>query len=514
MVKLQPGLPRPSWLWRPALLVFLSSACIMVLELVVSRIAASYVGSSLYTWTVVIGVVLAGISLGSYVGGRLADRWTSSRLLSGVLVLGGLASLSLLAVNVLEPLISIRGITRKNLPLIVGLAVLVIALCFLACLILGTVSPIVAKLAVRDLNRTGRTVGQIYAAGSVGSIVGTFAAGFFLISRFGTHAVVWGVGSLLILLGLLLLPERRRLWTLLWLLLVAGGSVAAVRWGWLDGPCTHETDYFCITVREQDLNGEPVRVLVLDQMIHSYSSLDDPTVLIYGYEQLFAEATAYQAARGGHLRALFIGGGGYTLPRYMEAVYPDSDLHVIEIDPGVTGVAHDMLGLSRDTRVVTYNEDARTFLKRESTGRYDLVFGDAFNSYAVPYHLTTKEFNDRVRAWLADDGLYAVNIIDGPSGHFLRAYLHTLRQTFRHVYPVFSVDSWRQSPRSTIVILAGDTPLDLGAFQIVAPRSASRLVPQQEINALLTKGPTVTLTDRYAPVDQMLLPVFLDQIPR
>jgi spermidine synthase len=469
---------------------------------------------SLYTWTVVIGVVLAGISLGSYVGGRLADRWTSSRLLGGVLALAGLASLGLLAVNVLEPLTSMNGITRENLPLIVGLVVFALALCFLPCLILGTVSPIVAKLAVRDLSRTGRTVGQIYAAGSVGSIVGTFATGFFLISRFGTHAVVWGVGSLLILLGLLVLLERRWLWMLLWLFLVAGGSVAAVRWGWLDGPCTRETDYFCITVREQDLNGEPVRVLVLDQMIHSYSSLDDPTVLIYGYEQFFAEATAYQAARAGHLRALFIGGGGYTLPRYMEAVYPDSDLHVIEIDPGVTGVAHDMLGLSRDTRVVTYNEDARTFLKRAPSARYDLVFGDAFNSYAVPYHLTTKEFNDRVHAWLADDGLYAVNIIDGPSGHFLRAYLRTLRQTFRHVYPVFSVDSWRQSSRSTIVILAGDTPLDLGAFQIVAPRSAPRLVSQQEIDALLTKGPMVTLTDRYAPVDQMLLPVFLDQIPR
>jgi spermidine synthase len=187
---------------------------------------------------------------------------------------------------------------------------------------------------------------------------------------------------------------------------------------------------------------------------------------------------------------------------------------VIEIDPGVTEVAHDMLGLSRDTQVVTYNEDARTFLKREPGGKYDIIFGDAFHSYSVPYHLTTKEFNDRVRAWLADDGLYIVNIIDGPSGHFLRAYLHTLRQTFSHVYPVFSVDSWRQSPRSTIVILAGDAPLDLGAFQIFAPRSAPRLVPQQEIDALLAEGPVVTLTDRFAPVDQMLLPVFLNVLPR
>jgi hypothetical protein len=79
---------------------------------------------------------------------------------------------------------------------------------------------------------------------------------------------------------------------------------------------------------------------------------------------------------------------------------------------------------------------------------------------------------------------------------------------------VLSVDAWRQSPRSTIVTVAGDTPVDLGAFQIVAPRSAPRLVPQQEMDALRTEGHTVTLTDRYAPVDQMLLPVFLDLLPR
>jgi hypothetical protein len=163
---------------------------------------------------------------------------------------------------------------------------------------------------------------------------------------------------------------------------------------------------------------------------------------------------------------------------------------------------------------VTHNEDARIFLEREPNGSYDLIFGDAFNDFSVPYHLTTKEFNDRVRVWLADDGYYVVNLIDGPTGYFLRAYVHTLRQTFRHVYPVFSVDSWRQSPRSTIVILAGDAPLDLGAFQNVAPRSAPRLVAQQEIDALLAEGRTVTLTDRYAPVDQMLLPVFLELLPR
>jgi spermidine synthase len=486
----------------------------MVLELVVGRIVAPYVGMSLYTWTVIIGIVLAGISLGNYLGGELADRWASSHLLGGMLALGGVTSFGLLGVDVLEPFWTMEGITQEALPLIVALTALAIVLCFLPCVVLGTVSPIVVKLAVRDLRQTGRTVGQIYAASSVGSIVGTFLTGFVLISRLGTHVVVWAVGALLLLLGLLFALRRHWLGALLWALLVAGGSAAAVRWGWLDGPCTRETDYFCITVREQEMDGETVQVLILDRLVHSYSSLNDPTALVYGYEKSYAQATAYQAAHKGHLRALFVGGGGYTFPRYMEAVYPDSDLHVIEIDPGVTEIAYDMLGLSRDTQVVTHNEDARMFLEREPTRTYDLVFGDAFNDYSVPYHLTTKEFNDRVRAWLADDGLYAVNIIDGPSGHFLRAYLHTLRQTFRYVYPVFSVNSWRQSSRSTIVILAGDTPLDLDLFEATAPDLARQLLTESEMDALLAEGRTVTLTDRYAPVDQMLFDVFLDRAPR
>ena len=145
--------------------------------------------------------------------------------------------------------------------------------------------------------------------------------------------------------------------------------------------------------------------------------------------------------------------------------------------------------------------------------------GDAFNDFSVPYHLTTREFNERVHAWLADDGLYVVNIIDGPWGTFLRSYTHTLRQTFRHVYLAIDVDSWRRSTRSTLVLIATDTPLDLDAFEHIDagdgdPQLARLLIGEDEIDALLAEGRTVTLTDRYAPVDQMLIPVFLDQVPK
>jgi len=256
-----------------------------------------------------------------------------------------------------------------------------------------------------------------------------------------------------------------------------------------------------------------VRVLVLDRMVHSYSSLDDPTRLIYGYEKIYAEATAYQARNHKPLRALSIGGGGYTFPRYMEALYPDSQIDVVEIDPGVTLVAHELLGLRPDTTIVTHNEDARMFMAEEPQQKYDLIMGDAFNDYSVPYHLTTREFNERVHAWLADDGLFMVNLIDGPRRDFLRAYTNTLRQTFKHVYVVPAVRSWRESPRITFVLIATDSPLDLSAFHGIdagdgEPLLAQQLLNQADTDTLLAEGRVVLLTDQYAPVDQMLAPVF------
>jgi len=278
----------------------------------------------------------------------------------------------------------------------------------------------------------------------------------------------------------------------------------------------YETNYFCIKIKEQERDDEQVRKLILDRLVHSYTSLDNPTQLVYEYEQIYAELTAYQSERRAQapsappLRALFIGGGGYTFPKYMEIRYPDSALDVIEIDPMVTWVAHAYLGLAEDTRVVSHNEDARMFLEREATQQYDLVMGDAFNDFSVPYHLTTQEFNAQVAAWMAPDGLYMVNIIDGAYGHFLRAYVHTLRQTFAHVYVAPTNQEWRTASRNTIVIVGANVPLDMAAF---ADESLWQkyVLPEEKVAAILAEEPPVLLTDRYAPVEQMLAPVFLDQ---
>jgi spermidine synthase len=325
------------------------------------------------------------------------------------------------------------------------------------------------------------------------------------------------VALVLITLGVLFMVggaanRRQRLGLLLGLLFISGvGTTSALRGAW-QSSCLRETQYFCIKVRDEEHEGKPVRALILDRLVHSFTSLNDPTRLIYGYEKIYAETTAYMANDHNPLRALFIGGGGYTFPKYMEATYPESELDVVEIDPGVTETAYEQLGLSRDTRIATHNEDARLYLRRSSTARYTLIMGDAFNDFSVPYHLTTQEFNALVKQWLTPDGLYMVNLIDGTRHDFLRAYVHTLQQTFQHVYVAPGSESWRDSPRMTFVLIATDEALNLNQFKPATPEEETALTPQrvvsdEELKALLSEGQAVLLTDQFAPVDQLLAPV-------
>ena len=197
-------------LWNPNAVVFISSACIMVIELVAGRIIAPQLGVSLYTWTSIIGVVLAGISLGNYLGGRLADRFASEGFLGLVFSLASFASLSILWLTNWA-----HELTVPDVPLMAWIVTYITILFFLPSTVLGCISPIVVKLSLTDLKRTGATVGKIYAWSSVGSIAGTFATGFFLISWFGTRRVVLLVAVILFLMGLYFLSAKEWRWVFL-----------------------------------------------------------------------------------------------------------------------------------------------------------------------------------------------------------------------------------------------------------------------------------------------------------
>jgi spermidine synthase len=513
-----PTPAQKDWLWRPALIVFVSNVCIMVIELVAGRMVAPIIGVSLYTWTSIIGVILAGISLGNFIGGKVADRMASRRTLGIIFILAGLGALSVLFT--VEALARSGLPTLSWMPLIGRMVVFITAIYFLPSAMLGLISPVVIKLTLLDLKATGNVIGRIYAASALGSIVGTFATGYFLISAFGTRIISLGVAALLIFMGLLLGQWLRRpaVAAAAAMIIAVAGSVGFTQAEglrkYMDSGCTTESNYFCIKVRDETQDGKLYKVLSLDALVHSYNSLDNPRELRYAYEQVGAEVAEFLQKRDSRIDMLLIGGGGYTLPRYLESVYPGVNIDVAEIDPTVTATAYNSLGLARDARTVSYNEDARQFLVTlDPAKKYNYVHGDAFNDFSVPYHLTTREFNELVKRHLTPNGIYLTNIIDGRDLPFARALMRTMKATFAHVYFVPTNKAYRDIRANTMLVLATDSPLDTRALAALnghdeRSQFGAWLIDDAELEAWLGTGPQFLLTDDYVPTDNLLTGVF------
>ncbi len=521
---------RISTLWKANAIAFISSFCVMVIELIAGRILAPYIGVSLYTWTSIIGVILAGIALGNYAGGKIADRYPSSLVLVTLFFIGGLATVGVL------PAARAFGTADwlTGSPVMWSFTLKIFTIFFLPAFILSMVSPLVIKLTLADLGQTGGVVGTIYACSTAGSILGTFMTGFYFISWFGTRSITWLVAIALVLAGVLAwfswrVPDRWRLsrknltvWLiLLGVILISVGVFRFPRL-WKE-TYTRESNYFAIQVEDfydvfESDGGYKVegkyKILVLDHLIHSFVVPDSPTTLRYEYVNVFAEIVKYITAERPALRVLHLGGGGYSFPRYLEAVYPGSINEVVEIDPAVTQVAHEELGLPLATTVKTYNQDARLFLiKRKTVDKYNLVVGDVFNDKSTPYHLTTLEFNRLIKANMEKDGVYLVNIIDDhEQGRYMSSFIHTLRQTFDHVY-VFSVLlGWDLPGPHTFILAATDRYLDLDAYNefILANTEGGifgNTIDESTVEQFLAEKTPVLLTDDYAPTDILLAPL-------
>jgi len=501
-------------MWLSCLLAFISSACTLVIELIAGRIMAPYIGVSLYTWTTIIGIVLAGMSGGNFFGGFVADRYASRHTLGLIFVAGSVATLSILVITH-----ALEGVTF-GLSFLPRIVVSIAAIFFVPSFVLGMVSPFVVKLALADLQRSGHTVGTIYAASTVGSIVGTFLTGFLLISWLGTRTIVWLVAAFLLATGLLIgaLPLARRNKAIAAVIAVAGMFALRVEMrGRYEAPCDVESNYFCIKVIDFAGDGHTARMLMLDRLIHSYVVLEDPTALDYGYEHAYANLTQAYASSHPRLDTLFIGGGGYSFPRYVEAIYPPSTIDVIEIDPAVTAIAHQRLGLSPTSRIRSFNEDARLFLTEWTDPKqYDIVYGDAFNDLSIPYHLTTVEFDRIVARRLKPDGIYLTNIIDKfDGGEFLKAAVNSLRAVFPHVYVFGRGEAFLPFDRNTYVIMASRLELDGDRFDAITaqddPSTRTTRLAEERLKQYVASGRSLTLTDDFVPVDQLLARLFIER---
>lgn len=509
----------------PSATVFFSSACIMMLELVAGRLIARHLGSSLYTWTSVIGVVLAGITIGNYLGGRIADHFSARKTLAVLFAFCSLACVTVLVLNnlVIEWIL----LWKLSWPLRVLSHVCLVFL--LPSILLGTISPVVAKMALDQGLPTGRTVGDIYAWGAAGSIVGTFLAGFYLIATMGTINIIWTIGAALLILAILYHTRFWGLyvWAVIFLALItmgitpfdwaksAGSSIALRKQPDKSILYEDESQYCYIAVRQLSANPD-IREFMQDKLRHSEIVIDNIDDLQYFYTKIYAGITHGLSRNKDRLSAMVIGGGGYVYPRYIEKHWPGSRIDVAEIDPGVTEAAMQAFGLKRNTSINTISMDARNYvdelLEQERTGgektRYDFIYEDAINDYSVPFQLVTKEFNEKISTILSDDGVYMVNLIDMyDNGQFLGAVINTIKETFPYVHVITSYIGL-PSLRDTFVVAAAKYQFDPEA---IFPEYNKKLklwfLNESEIEYLKEKSRGIVLTDDYAPVENLLAPV-------
>ncbi|MCX7965591.1 MAG: fused MFS/spermidine synthase [Syntrophorhabdaceae bacterium] len=499
------------------IITFIASFCSLVIEMVAGRILAPFVGVSIYTWTSIIGVILAGISIGAYIGGKLADRFPTRKTLGWLLLISGITSLTII------PLTYAIAAYRFPVSLMLRIFIVTTIIFFIPGCVLGTISPVVVRLTLKNLERAGNVIGKIYAFSTLGAIIGTFATGFFLISYMGTRSIVFTMGIILILAAIFsgsLFKTKRS--AVLFLII-------AIPFLWLiyhylyRPPLTKntylykESDYFTIKLtKTTSSDGEtPLEALILDNLIHSYVSLENPLHIEYEYERIYSDVLKWKFKKNERFKSLTIGGGGYTFPRYMEVYYPNADIDVVEIDPEVTKIVYSHLGLPNNTRIRSFNEDGRWYVMH-CKEKYDLIFTDAYNDLSIPYHLTTKEFLQQLKDILKPKGILMSNIIDNfQRGAFLPSYMKTLSEVFGkdNVFLVSVSPDFENTKISTFIVIASNGQMDIDKFvhfveTELKDHAKSYVVPKAMVEAFINKKYAIVIRDDYAPVDNLIAPVF------
>ncbi|MBE3597967.1 MAG: fused MFS/spermidine synthase [Limnochordaceae bacterium] len=505
--------------------VFVAGAVLMALEMVGSRLLAPYFGNSIYVWGSLISVVLAALTAGYFVGGRLADRRPQAQWLGWLIAVPGVfvTSMPLWAGPLNHWLVSSGTSIRE------GSLVSALLLFFLPGLFLGTVSPYAIRLAAQGVETIGLTAGTLYAVSTAGSIAGTLLTSFYLVAWLGVTQILYVLGVVLVLLGLAVVgwghagaaqpagpvtpspaPSPRAgggkpgsgrtpassgrprsptvsgapggrgggrtlLVGAVLALAATGASVGAgvgrPEWTGLAqerGAIVYQKDsaYHHILVVDDPVG---LRYLKFDDSWQSAMDKADPKGLVFGYTRYFhlAMALAPQARE-----ALMVGLGGGSVPKNFLAFYPSLRMDVAELDPEVVRVAHRFFAVPLDDRrLAVHAQDGRIFVER-TRARYDAVFLDAYFAYSIPFHLATREFYEALKSRLQPGGVVASNIIGALSGRhslLFRSMLRTMQAVFptTYVLPVGATSGSAIDPayRNIIVLATDQQAMAPGEFQ-------------------------------------------------
>ncbi len=486
--------------------VFWTGMIVLVLELTASRLLAPYFGSSIFVWANIIGIILLALSLGYWVGGKLADRWPEYALLMKIVFFSGLlVALIPLLFRLVAPVL-ILSFADLNTAVIIASFLSVLILFFGPAFLLAMVSPFGVRLATKSVATTGQAAGSLYAWSTAGSILGTFITAFLAVPYIGTIKTILLCSVILIILsavGLRRFVYLSGLLLPLLIYLILSGSWIHPRSG---AVYEKESPYQYIQV----VDTAEERQLITDSGFGVQSLINKKNLLTGHYYDLYALLPPNIKQPGGKLDVLILGLGGGVISHLYDQIYSDEyniSLTGVDIDSDLIEAGKDFFGLSNQPVDIVI-ADARVFLNQNSEV-YDVIIIDAYqNQLNIPFHLATEEFFEEVISHLTPTGIAAVNFhAPEKKSAYLKMFSNTLASVFERVYRLQRPDSFNY------MLVGSRRELDFGKtrYPNEINNLATAVIPQIELYR--SDGPT-KLTDDLAPVELLTESEYISYIWR
>lgn len=509
------------------ILVFTGGMASLAVEMLGPRLMAPFFGQSLFIWANQIGFTLIYLSLGYYIGGRVADRWPSARLLCGVTTVAALFTGLIPFIS--KPVLHLAAIAlNSQIPnIFVGSLFAVVLLFSVPTILLGMVSPFAIRLTLDAVGSAGRSAGDLYALSTLGSIIGAFLPVLVFIPDLGVQRSFFIISVALLAVSLWgLLPRERvaaaipgalLLLSLLAPQLVALGplkSVSGIGYGQIVFQKESVYNYIQV-IRTSD--GTMDLVLNEGQAIHStYNparTLNGPGW--YTDYALVAPLFSDEPVTNMRPRLAIVGLAAGTIAKQYTAAFGPTRIDGVEIDPDIVAVGRKYFAMNEPNLHVTI-ADGRTFI-RFSNSTYDVVSVDAYKPPYIPFQLTTREFFQETRARMAPDGVLYLNTAHvGNDYRLVQAFVNTLSLVFPSVYTL-NVPS--TGAVANTLIYATARPTTLAGIQsrlAMAPADTLLGTVAAETAPLLREGHAqpggIVFTDDEAPVEQITDQLILDYI--
>jgi len=517
--------------WLLIVLVFVAGACSLAVELSASRLLAPYFGTSLFVWANLIGLILLYLTIGYYLGGRIADRYPRPELLYTLTIIAAflISIIPFLSKPILQW--SQSSFATYSVGVFYGSLISVILLFAVPMILLGCVSPFAIRLRIQRLGKSGRTAGQLYAISTAGSILGTFLPVLYLIPTIGTYRTFLTVAASLLLVSIAGLVTtrldrpgsrgKRVSGSLLPVLLLIPMALSVLT---IQGPIKSAFGSngggVLITERESVYNyiqvvqvGDETQ-LILNEGVGIHSIYNPDSILTQGPWDYFMIAPYFNNppfTPSQVRKVAIIGLGGGTAVREFTAAYGPIPIDGVEIDNTIVSMGREYFHMNEPNLHVVL-QDGRYFLQTSSQ-KFDVVAIDAYQQPYVPFQLTTKEFFQEVRNHLTPTGVTVINA--GRTNTDFRL-VNALAETMHSVFPnVYIIDTARFT---NSMVIGTNSPTSLNNFFINAGALTNPLLQNVARESILygnireEHARTVYFTDDRAPVEQLIDQIILGAV--